>query len=326
MKLFKILLFVSIFIMVSSCADYSELNMQKLVNGAAVDKKGGKTEIGIVCSATSGEEKSEIIKTSGESFFDAVRNAASVTDKKLWWGHAAVLILGEETLSESSGILDSILRARDVYPDIAPVAAKGSAVSLTENSEDIMQSIYNMFANEKNSKRFRAIRIWELLREQEEYGVYILPTVTAEDEGIFLSGGAVMRKSKLSGYLSGDEMLLVSIVADDSAGGYLPKLYSGESSVSFEILAKKVRKREEDGNLLTEIEITLSPAEVDGKMTSKTMKSIGEEYLKKSIGELIKRADREKLGDIFRFGKGIDYSRIKVSVSVRISDILGGGR
>lgn len=323
MKPTKILFCILWLLVLTSCADYSELNMQKIVNGATVDKNGDKTEVSIVCAATSEDEKSEIIKTSGENFFDAVRNAASVTDKKLWWGHAEVLILGEDALSETDAVLDSILRARDVYPDIALVAAKGSALSLTENGEDVMESIYNMFANEKNSKRFRAVRIWELLREQEEYGVYILPAVTGEDEGIFLSGGAVMRSGKLSGYLSGDEMLLVSIISDKSAGGYLPRLSDGESSVSFEILAKKVKEKEK-GELA--VEITLSPAEVKGEMTDKTMKKISEEYLKKGIEELIVRAEKENLGDIFRFGNDADYSKIKISVSARISNILGGGR
>ncbi len=326
LKLLKISLCIPLLLFLCACVDYSELNMQKIVNGATVDKEGEKTEVGIVCAATSEGEKSETIKTSGENFFDAVRNAASVTDKKLWWGHAAVLILGEEALPGTDSILDSILRARDVYPDIALVAAKGRAEDLAKNGEDVMQSIYNMFANEKNSKRFRAIRIWELLRAREEYGVYILPTVSAKDDGIRLSGGAVMREGKLSGYLSGDEMLLISLITDKDAGGYLPKLSAGENSVSFEILAKEVKKKVEKEEILTDVKITLSPAEVEGEITDRLMKSMGEEYLKKSIEELFQRAERERLGDIFSLGKDTDYKKIKVKCDVRISNILGGER
>ncbi|MBQ6846223.1 MAG: hypothetical protein IJO61_03745 [Oscillospiraceae bacterium] len=308
------------------CSDYSELNMQKLVNGAGIDKKDDEIYVSIVSPTLSEEKEREIIKTSGKSFFDAVRNAASISDKKLYWGHATVLVMGENLLSEMDTLLDSILRARDVYPDIALVVAKGTDAEAVLNAGegDVTESIYNMFANEENSKRFQALRIWELFREREEFGVCVIPTVSIEKGEIFLSGGAVINGGKPSGYLSGEEVLIRSLVTDKGAGGYLPMLSGEKGEVSFEILAREGKKKEtETGNEIS-LRITLSPAEVRGEMSGEEMKKLGEKYIKEETKKLLERASRENMGDIFALGKSADYNNTEVFCEVRISDILGG--
>lgn len=310
------------------CYDYSELNMQKLVNGAGIDKRGEDIHVSIISSPLSDDKEREITKTSGKSFFDAVRNAASVSDKKLYWGHTTVLVMGESALSEIDTFLDSILRARDIYPDIALVAAKGtSAEAVLESGEgDVAENIYNMFANEENSKRFQSLRIWELFRESEEYGTYVIPTVSLENVKVTLSGGAVIREGKLSGYLSGEEVLLRSLITDKGAGGYLPTLTGENGEASFEILARDVKeKKTEKGNKIS-LKITLSPAEVRGEISEKEMKYLGEKYIKEGVEKLLLRAEKENFGDIFAFGKTISRNNTEILCEVRISDILGGGK
>ena len=296
--------------------------MQRLVNGAGIDRVGEDTKVTIVCAADNEEGKGRIIKASGKSFFDAVRNTASESDKKLYWGHTGVIILGESVISDIDEILGSLLRARDVYHDIALVAARGATSEsiLESGNGDVSESICNMFSNEKNSKRFEALRIWELLREREEFGVYVLPTVSLREKTPWLSGGAVIGGGKLLGYLSGEEMLLRSVITEKSPGGYLPLLKSGDSSVSFELLSVNTSQKE---NRL-DITVTLSPAEVRGHMSRKEMEAISENYFMTGVKELIKRAERENLGDILMLGKEKVLSDLEITCDVTISDLLGG--
>lgn len=324
----RLLACVGMLLTLCGCFDYNELNMQELVNGAGIDKDGETVNIRVLCAATgSKEEKTGAVYTSsGKSFFDAVREITGKSDKKLYWGHAKCLVIGESAANSIDEILDTVLRAQDVYLDIAPVIAKGETAEKILSSEpaggrDTVESISGAFANEDNSRRFRARRVWEILREREEEGFYILPTVELRNRTPVLSGGAVMRDGRLAGYLSGEQMLILSLMTEKTTGGYLPPLALPDGrQVSFEILANDVKKREDGDTLHIEQSCMLSPAEVRGEVTEDEMRQAAKKFLEASFSELSEFAKAEKLGDIF----GYEGKSHQITCDVRISNILGG--
>lgn len=328
MRAVKILACAAVLIFLGGCFDYNELNMQELVNGAGIDVSGDKVSVHVLCAATGGEEEKQGVRytSEGSGFFDAVRNVGGEADKKLYWGHARCLVIGEQAAERTDEILDTVIRAQDVYLDIAPVIAKGTSAkdvldTKPPGGRDVTDSISSMFANEANSRRFRAVRVWEILRERESAGVYILPTVTVEDGAPYLSGGAVMRGGKISGYLSGEQMLLLSLMTDDGPGGYLPPLeLSDERRVSFEILANDIKKKESGGRVRIEQKCVLSPAEVRGDVSADEMENAAKKYLDESFAALISYAKTHSLGDIFSTGG----KEIDITSDVRVSNILGG--
>lgn len=328
MRAVKILACAAVLLFLGGCFDYNELNMQELVSGVGIDLSGGKLTVHVLCAATGGKEEKQGARytSEGNGFFDAVRNVSGEADKKLYWGHARCIVIGEQAAGRTDEILNTVIRAQDVYLDIAPVIAKGSTAKDVLNAKppggrDVTDSISNMFANEANSRRFRAARVWEILREREGMGVYILPTVTVEDGAPYLSGGAVMRDGGISGYLSGEQMLLLSLMTEDGPGGYLPPLeLSGERRVSFEILANDIKKEKSGDRVKIEQECVLSPAEVRGDVSADEMEDSAKKYLDESFAALISYAETNNLGDIFGTdGKGID-----ITSGVRVSNILGG--
>ncbi len=337
MRLLKVLVCSAMVMMLCGCFDYNELNMQEQVNGVGIDSEGDKVNVHVLCAATSSEEDKQgaVYTASGGSFFDAVREISSQSDKKLYWGHARVLIIGEAAANSINEVLDTVLRAQDVYLDIAPVIAKQTTAreiisSKPAGGRDVADSIFNMFANEDNSRHWKSRRVWEILREREVCGVYILPTVTVEGEAPKLSGGAVISDGKLSGYLSGEQMLILSMMTERGAGGYLPPITQGENVASFEILANEVKVKYQGGKAEFTQNCVLSPAEVRGDITVEEMGAEAKRFLEDNMYSLAEFAKDNNLGDIFGLSAAahervdIADTEFYVKCDVRISNILGG--
>lgn len=337
MRLLRILACSAMLIMLCGCFDYNELNMQEQISGAGIDLQDGKVNVHVLCAATSSEENKQgaVYTASGGSFFDAVREISGQSDKKLYWGHARVLLIGEAAADSINEILDTVLRAQDVYLDIAPVIAKQTTAqevlsSKPSGGRDVADSIFNMFANEDNSRRWKSQRVWEILRQREMSGVYILPTVTVEGEAPKLSGGAVISDGRLSGYLSGEQMLILSMMTENGAGGYLPPITQGERQVSFEILANEVKIKYRGGKAEFSQNCVLSPAEVRGDITVEEMRSAAKRFLEGSMVSLAAFAKYNDFGDIFGISavahESVDIADtvFDVKCDVRVSNILGG--
>lgn len=324
MKRLFILFFLLCFFL-SGCADYNELNMQELVRYAGVDFSDG--EVSVSVSSSGGEEKKSYLSR-GESFFEAVREMSGSLDKKLWWGHTESIVFGEEALLNSfEGTVDAVLRARDVYLDIVPISAKNmTAEEVIKESVEGEADVLSVFANEGNSRHFKSVPLWKLLREREMYGACVIPTVEKRDGGFAVSGGAVISEKGFSGYLSEDEFLFLSLLTDKTAGGYLPVIRLDSSrEVSFEILGNNLKVRKLGEKVLIEQEITLSPAEVRGEVSDSEMQEAAQRFLEDGYKKLISDAKTRNLGNIFMIKETKAVPEVEVKVSVKISNVLGGG-
>ena len=328
MRFIRLFCLVWILLMLGGCFDYNELNMQEIVNGVGIDAVEGGVRVTVVCAPTGGIDDKEGAKYTAEggSFFEAVRELGSRADKKLYWGHASCILIGEDATRYTDEILDTVLRVQDLYLDIAPVVVHGaSAKELIDTAppggSDVFESISDMFANEENSRRFFSKRAWQIFREREADGEYILPTASIEDGKMLLEGGAVMKNGEIAGFLDGEQMLALSLMTKSGAGGYLPTLTLLQGgSASFEILANDIKKKESADGAKIHIKCVLSPAGVQGKVDSKVMEDSAKEYLEKSFSGLIVYARENGMEDIF----GTNGKTPEVTCEVTVSNILGG--
>ncbi len=253
MRILKILFAVSCLFILTGCWDYNELNMQELVLGVGIDTKEDGVTVTIQ-TAGSGEESGAVYVTEGAGFFDAVRNATSSVGKKLYWGHCRLLLLGEGAAKKDiPEVLDVLRRSQDVYMNISAAVARGCRAgdiisAKAQSGSPPSETVYDMFANAANSKRFFNTQIWEILRSESKTHAYVLSTIRLEDGMPRVGGGAVIKDGALAGFFDDEQMLLYTLMTDSGAGGYLPRLVtdSGER-VSFEILKNDVERRTRNG-------------------------------------------------------------------------------
>lgn len=312
-----ILAFLLVFLL-TACYDYNELNMQELVSGVGVDAEGDLIRVTVQCAETS-EDGGSIYNASGESFFDAIRNISLKNPKKLWWGHTEALIIGKDAFEITDSVFDAILRAHDIHLDIIPVFAKGAtAKELTEaksaNGDNAPDAIFSAFANERNSRRFFSLRLWELLREKSGHGLLLLPAVELQEGQPAFAGGAVLRGRDAPIFLTTEQMLLLSLLTDEGGGGYLPPIATSDNGrVSFEILARSLKQN----NKKTTLELVLSPAEAEGKFNSENAKAAAERWLDEHFEAFNKFLSENGLTALTN---GVSNVRSEVT----ISNILGG--
>ena len=229
LALFPLLLF-------SGCWDYTELNMQSYVLGMSVDFIDNQYYVCIETVKITGEPESlsasegVMIETSGLSIFDAVRDAIMSAGKKLYWGHAEILIMSEEIAKNHLiAITDVLARAQDVYSNISlAVAANGYTAREILNAKSpqgtiVSEHISHIFDNEESSHRFVQTELWQL---QRDFPYTLLPAIHLEKEKKYpvVEGCAVIREKRLVGYLSGQETQIYSFVNEPSTGGYLPHI------------------------------------------------------------------------------------------------------
>ena len=327
MKKLWLISFICVLLLLASCRDYNELNMQDLVSHAGVDFSDGEVYVCVVCDGGK-EETPKKVESAGKSFFEAVREVSGRSDKKLYWGHMQTVVFGEDALKDSlGGALDAILRARDVYPDVIPVAVRGdtAANALRAVNAEVASNIFEAFANAENSRRFEGVPLWKFMRNRELFGVCVIPTAVKSGDGYIMSGGAVISEKGFLGYLSEEENLLRSLLTDKSAGGYLPVIEVGEGrSLSFEILANDVDIKREEGKFLIREKITLSPAEVRGEFEENEMRDVAREYLSGAYRDFIVDSKKNRFGNILNIYGADGESDIEVSVDVKISGVTGG--
>lgn len=244
----KLLLIIPLLLILCGCWDYTELNMQNYVLGMSVDYIDDKYLVCIETVKITGEPTSLsasqgiIIESEGVTVFDAVRDAIMSAGKKLYWGHAKVLIISEAVAyTHLPEVCDVLSRAHDIYSNISLCVAKDCLArdilhSKTPSDTLISEHISNIFENEEPSRRFISTQLWELLRD---YPYTPLPTVYLADFPL-VDGSAVIKNNRLIGFLNGTETQILSLIETSGSGGYLPQVNVDGVNVTLEILNSKL--------------------------------------------------------------------------------------
>lgn len=315
----------------TGCWDYTEVNMQDYVFGLAVDKQGNDYSVCIETLEVKGspEEGSSagiITKTRGANLFDAIRSAITHAGKKLYWGHFQLAIIGESVAKEElAEILDVFSRAQDVYLNAAVVVARGTSAenilsAKLPKSTMVTDHIMDIFDNQKPSRHFNLTEIWQLYRTLSFSDSFILPTITLNDDDIpQLNGSAVFNAGKLTGFLSGDETVIYSLLTENSPGGYLPDIQvTPELNVSLEIsqnlISTKAVFKDGKPEMKIKSEISVSLSRTSGKcnlMDENTQAQIGDaaqRAIHSRMQALTERIRTEALGDIFNWAHAIEVA------------------
>lgn len=263
MKKLLLLIFPLLFLL-CGCWDYTELNMQNYVLGMSIDYENDKFTVCIETIKITGEPTSlsasegVIIKSEGVTVFDAVRDAIMSAGKKLYWGHAKLLIISEDVAAEHlPAVCDVLCRAEDIYSNISICVAKNSSAADILSSKIpsgtlVSEHMSNILENEESSRRFISTQLWQLLRN---FRYTMLPCVYP-GEFPLIDGSAVVSEYKLLGFLSGTETQIYSLINDTGFGGYLPSVNVYDTTVALEILRSK--------RISNRLDITVSLASSDG--------------------------------------------------------------
>lgn len=329
-----LLLLLIIFICFSliACWNYRELDSIYIVSGLAIDKnkETGLYDVSVEVVNIKDTDfepniNSQIIEFSGEAVFEAVRDMIRASSKKLYFGHATTLVVSEDVAKE--GILPAIdWIARDQEPRLSIEVF----ISREETAKEILDTkslatdirlfeIDTMVSQNRNIIEVPVLQVYELINQLAIPKTHsVLPTIIIAsvhgNQTNVLSGGAVLNKDRLEGYLSEEDILPYLFIRDNAKSGQI-KVHNDNSHKDIIILEIFDNTTKIDYTLYgdnikfyvktnTEVSIGELNTKVDyiSELGRNELRSLAEESLKSDIEGIIKKVQDEFGLDIFGFG------------------------
>lgn len=333
-KFVKIFILLLLTFTLTGCWDYIGVNDITIIAGFAVDKDE-KTEkykltfefINLNESSKDKGIKTKIIESSGETVFDAVRNAKKRLVNKLYFGDTKIVIVSNE-IAKNDGIesiLNWFLKDEEIRETIHFIISQEKTAKEILLSTSVDSPITSYEINQvlkldnhvtSSTKDVEAYKIYNTLKNPG--AALVLPVFrTVKNEKINTAeanGLAAFKNDKLIGYLSASESKYYLFVDDSIDGGLLTlnndkdktkditlEIANSSTSKSYTYHNKKFKITIE-----TETEVYLADYSdqskpIDEKKTKEIQKKT-EKMIEKNINKLIEKSRNEFKTDIFGFG------------------------
>jgi spore germination protein KC len=316
----------------SGCWNYHEVDTLRVVAGVAIDKSETGDQYLLTVETVDirygkdAETTSNTITVAGDTLFDAKKNMASISGKKLYFAHARIAVLSQDVAAEGAvKAIDWLARNSELREDIEVlVSQESTAKEILETGSKTDQIISfeldKVLKEQKNIANAPEKELWGLISDLGGSGISaVLPVVSLQEvNGRALPsvmGTAVFKKDKLVGFLNDDktkDMLLIQNKVDE---GSLVQNGGGEDTgpkVSLKIFdnTTKLKPAVNNGNVEISINIKTTAAieEIEGTENyidepgRLLLEQRAEENMKKSIENVIKEVQTKFDSDIFGFG------------------------
>jgi len=333
-------------LLLTGCWDVKELNNIGIVGALGLDKDNNTGEFIVTSQVlrpaalkTEGGsvEKSpiEIITTKGYTIFEAMRNITQQLDRKAFFAHVKIIVIGEQLARDGvQDILDFLARSHEIYRTTWLIIAKDT------NARDILgakkgieavQSTYmsDIIENRRFNSEVSTANILDFLKRKtgseinpvagvmriiEEAN---LPAEKKEEPtttGVKLSGTAVFKKDKLVGYLDDIETRGLNWITGKVESGLINVLSPFEEGklIAIEIkkASSKIKPEIVDGKISFTIEVKEEGALVEEQGTLdvskleivKEIEKAKNDVIENEIKKAIDKIQKEYNSDILGFG------------------------
>lgn len=334
-KLYMVIIITLSLFLLTSCWNYSDVDKMRFVSGVTVDYDEVKDEYIVtseVVKLIKGGERfgSALFQSRGKTIFDAVRDTIMKNARKLYWGHAKVIIISKDITRERLfAILDYASRDPEFRDDIwILVSNEKTASSIFENTfedrEDISSfHIDNILKNEKSISTYHAVPAWRFIENiYDKNNSQTLPIVRISEKTgrkvPKVEGQAVFKRGNIIGILDEIETRTYLRVINELKGGVLTveTNISGQPvDVTMELFNNKTKvepKKLRDKIVMKiNVESDYGIGEIAGeinvieKNSRKILKRDIENHIKKQIEKLITKVQKEYESDVFGFGMKI---------------------
>ena len=324
---------------ITGCWNYREINQFSIVAGTAVDRgENGKYifTFEIIDLHEGGRDariNSKLVKSEGDTLFDAIRNALKFIAPRLYFGHMDIVIVSEDIAREGIAELLNFL-SRDQEPRLTIdllVSREKTAMEIL-NSQGILTNIRSfeiseMLEAQRNALKAPEVKAYQFINNLPCQGVApFLPAVYSdENAGVKtseISGMAIFNEDKLAGFIDEEETKYFHFIINKVKGGLLIlKSIPGDDKLNatLEIFSSKTKVKPvySDGKVSIELKIKTKvvfdeqgsdvdyTTEQGQDMIEKEMAKLLEENIQK----LIKKVQKEYDLDIFGFGRVIQSER-----------------
>ena len=206
---------------ITGCWDKVELENRGFVNALAIDKaEESETRFAVtmalpskemLVSKGSAENGREIKHQKGRTLAAAMHLVDVSSSQNQYYGHAKAAVFGEGLMADADlfkETLDALTQNPEISRKLIIVAAEGEAgakaiLEAETPGEPLFGLFMQNFYKDSRERAGRAFRLdlQTLIRQMRTSGAALIPKVTVTDNELKLSGAAVIKDFKLTGFL-----------------------------------------------------------------------------------------------------------------------------
>lgn len=218
-----------LFLLQTGCWNAREINELAFVMGIGLDKaEGGGVKVTVQMAKPStfsktptgggGQEKEKpfwIASATGKTIFEAIRDMATFSSRRIFWAHNKVIIIGEDLArTDISEILDFFSRNPELRLRTWIAVTPGDAGKLLETGPSMEQvtaaSLEKIFDQRVWTGKSPGGMLKDFLEDYLSPGTFPVASKIAVVQGpsrptTRLAGGAVFKENKLAGWLDEQE-------------------------------------------------------------------------------------------------------------------------
>lgn len=380
----RLLTLVLIALMLTGCWDNLDIERRALVLGTFVDLvpvkagQGGEDQFELTMEMPilrrmaaraggggggGGEGQEQTLPTwrltvTGSTFAEAMRKAATRSERQLFFGHQKVLLIGQELARRRNlvEVLDFWARSRESYLAITVFLAEGRAGEIFAARPKFARSV-SMFLQEQSERQIRTSRFVKHNLSEVLAALYggrdiLLSRVTVvpgqESRELQVSGAGVIREGKLVGWLTPEETQAALWVTGEVRGGEIIPIPLPELKRVFSLELCRVENKVKPQvigdkptftvnlNITADIIEKIGSPEPLSALILRQIEGRAKELIKQRMESVIGKLQRQYQADVLGFGKKIEennprwwetikgnwrsiYSQAPVNVEVKVS-------
>lgn len=231
--LLSIVVFFSLF---CSCSRTTQMQDRAIIEAVAIDYKNGEYIINLKEHSQSdngGEkEKNNIIKSSGKTLFDALKNAESSDGKQIFYGHSGIFLIGKNAANNGMQSIFDFMNSNYQISLNASVLCCASNAEKVLTSEKFSQTDTNLSIDriEERGKSVDVTVIDALKNSYNSGGQFYLPLVSiSEEDGIKIEKCVVFKDYKPKTKLTGNETMGLNLILENVHDGVFVTEQNGKT-------------------------------------------------------------------------------------------------
>lgn len=334
-KTVALMLLLAITALLSGCWNYREIESLSIVAGAGIDRSSETNEYTMyieVVKLEGGQEPKmapELIKSSGKTIFDAVRNVINISGRRLYWSHAQMVVISEDVAKDSIvDVLDWYMRDQEPRLTVDIYITKDAKMEEIFHAKPLTEplisyEIHTKGENEYSLAKAPKVEVFQMAdmitaEGQNAYAPAVTLTKQGDKESTEICGMYMFKGDKAVGHLNAEDTEFFLFAINNIEGGLLVKKDIGgrEGNISLEIFSNTtdVKPIYSDGKLVMEIKTKTEASIAENGSTQDYMSESGqkllkeemEKYLAERITDVIKKVQNESDADIFGFGSAVN--------------------
>ncbi|TCL64264.1 spore germination protein KC [Hydrogenispora ethanolica] len=339
---------LGLLLLCGGCWNYHELDELSIVSGVGLDqgKRPGTVELTVQIikpgevksggeqggggGGGGGKQPPFIVKTiAGKTVFEAIRNSLRETNRKLYFPHNQLIVIGKEQAEHGvRTILDLFIRDHEPRPTVWVLVAEGKA-------KDILKAPGEL-------EKISAMEISELVQIQtatseniivklQDFIVRLMSNTTApvapmirineqsKEKRLSLTGTAVFKEDRLRGKLDTHQTRgLLWVLGKVKSGIIMIRVPQGEAGMEIIRASSEIKPIFEKGRLKIRVTVReegnlgcqMTPAELTKPAMLKSLARRKAALIRREIYSALKQAKAMKT-DIFGFGDAVHRSHPK---------------